>query len=135
MDILSGCFWLVRREANWIRVGVLDESFFMYGEDMDWCLRFWSCGWKLVFLPSAEAIHYGGASSANAPVSVLTLRCSGQISSIWRKHHSKPNSCMLLPNCMLAPGIEGRRTHPCVMLRPNGTRDAPSEGQDGRRLP
>ena len=67
VDILSGCFWLIRK-GSLTKVGLLDETFFMYGEDMDWCRRFWSGGWKLVFLPSATAIHYGGASSANAPV-------------------------------------------------------------------
>src|SRR5208337_5435775 len=51
VDILTGCFWLVRREAL-TRVGLLDEGFFMYGEDKDWCKRFWAQGWQVVFVPS-----------------------------------------------------------------------------------
>jgi GT2 family glycosyltransferase len=86
VDILSGCFWLARRDAA-EGVGGLDESFFMYGEDMDWCRRFRSAGWELVFVPGAEAIHYGGASSANAPVrfAVELQRADFQY---WRKHYS-----------------------------------------------
>jgi len=56
VDILSGCFWLVRRGAL-ENVGLLDERFFIYGEDIDWCKRFWTKGWKIVFVPSAQAIH------------------------------------------------------------------------------
>src|SRR5215475_5316322 len=67
VDILSGCFWFIRREAL-ESVGLLDEGFFMYGEDMDWCKRFWKAGWRVVFVPQGEAIHYGGKSSTNAPV-------------------------------------------------------------------
>lgn len=85
VNILSGCFWLVRRDAL-TGVGLLDESFFMYGEDMDWCRRFWSGGWKLVFVPSAEAIHYGGASSVNAPVRFHFEQQRADI-QYWRKHH------------------------------------------------
>lgn len=87
VDILSGCFWLVRRQAL-ARVGLLDESFFMYGEDMDWCKRFWSQGWQAVFVPSAEAIHYGGASSANAPVRFYIERHRADL-QYWQKHHSR----------------------------------------------
>jgi len=86
VDILSGCFWLVRRQAL-ADVGLLDESFFMYGEDMDWCQRFWKHGWKLAFVPSAEAIHYGGASSANAPVRFYIERHRADL-QYWQKHHS-----------------------------------------------
>jgi len=86
VDILSGCFWLVRRKAL-DEVGLLDQSFFMYGEDMDWCRRFWNRGWKLVFVPAAEAIHYGGASSANAPVRFYIERHRADL-QYWRKHHS-----------------------------------------------
>jgi GT2 family glycosyltransferase len=86
VDILSGCFWLVRRQAL-ARVGMLDESFFMYGEDMDWCKRFRNHGWRAVFVPAAEAIHYGGASSANAPMRFYVERHRADL-RYWQKHHS-----------------------------------------------
>ena len=83
--ILSGCFWLLRRKAL-ARVGLLDEDFFMYGEDMDWCRRFWSGGWRLEFVPRASAIHYGGASSANAPVRFFIEKQRADL-HYWKKHH------------------------------------------------
>ena len=67
VEVLNGWFWMVRRTAL-AQAGLLDESFFMYGEDMDWCRRFHQAGWRVVFYPEAKAVHYGGASSANAPV-------------------------------------------------------------------
>jgi len=85
VDILSGCFWVVRRTAL-DQVGPLDESFFMYGEDMDWCRRFWARGWRLTFVPQAEAIHYGGASSANAPVRFFIEKQRADL-QYWEKHH------------------------------------------------
>jgi GT2 family glycosyltransferase len=88
VDILSGCFWTVRRKAL-DTVGLLDEDFFMYGEDMDWCKRFAKAGWGTVFVPKAEAIHYGGASSANAPVRFYVEKHRADL-QYWRKHHSTP---------------------------------------------
>jgi GT2 family glycosyltransferase len=85
VDMLTGCFWLVRRQAL-DQVDGLDERFFMYGEDMDWSKRFWLKGWQLVFVPSAEAIHYGGASSSNAPVRFYIERHRADL-QYWRKHH------------------------------------------------
>lgn len=67
VDVLNGCFWCVRREALQ-EVGTLDGNFFMYGEDMDWCKRFRDAGWDVVFYPGAEAVHFGGGSSARAPI-------------------------------------------------------------------
>jgi hypothetical protein len=69
-------------------VGLLDESFFMYGEDMDWCRRFWLSGSRLVFVSSAEAVHYGGASSAKAPVRFYIERQRADL-QYWKKHHSR----------------------------------------------
>jgi GT2 family glycosyltransferase len=98
-DILSGCFWLVRREAL-DAVGLLDEGFFIYGEDMDWCKRFWQSGWTAMFVPEAQAIHYGGASSSNAPVrfSVEMQRADCQY---WAKHHSRAASYAYVAISML----------------------------------
>jgi hypothetical protein len=58
---------MVRREAL-EQVGELDERFFMYAEDLDWCKRFVDAGWETAYLKEAEAVHYGGQSSANTPV-------------------------------------------------------------------
>lgn len=66
VEVLTGWFWMVRRKALQ-DVGGLDEQFFMYGEDIDWSYRFHKAGWRVTFFPRAEALHYGAASSAQAP--------------------------------------------------------------------
>jgi GT2 family glycosyltransferase len=84
VEVLNGWFVLVRRTAIH-RVGPLDPQFFMYGEDVDWCYRFHQAGLKLVFFAEAEAVHYGGASSANAPVRFYLEQCYANW-QYWRKH-------------------------------------------------
>jgi GT2 family glycosyltransferase len=99
VDILTGCFWLVRRRAL-EQAGLLDESFFMYGEDMDWCKRFRDKGWRVMFVPSAEALHYGGGSSSNAPVRFYIERHRADL-HYWEKHHSRPVVfCFFLICCL-----------------------------------
>lgn len=61
VDSLSGAFMLVRREAI-EEVGLLDEDFFMYGEDIDWCYRIKEVGWKVVYLADATITHFKGGS-------------------------------------------------------------------------
>ena len=61
VDSLSGAFMLVRREAI-DDVGLLDEEFFMYGEDIDWCYRIKQVGWKVVYYGDANITHYKGGS-------------------------------------------------------------------------
>jgi hypothetical protein len=78
---------LVRREAI-ERVGGLDEQFFMYAEETDWCYRFRKNGWKVMFAPVGEIIHYGGQSAAQMPVAMIVqLRLS--ILRFIRKHYSR----------------------------------------------
>jgi hypothetical protein len=87
VDVLTGCFWVVRREAI-DQVGLLDENFFFYGEDIDWCKRFHDTGWDVKFYPDAEAIHFGGASSSNAPIKFY-LKMQKADLQYWRKHHGR----------------------------------------------
>jgi GT2 family glycosyltransferase len=63
VDVVTGCFMLVRSPAI-DDVGVMDEGFFMYAEETDWCYRFKSRGWKNQFTPDGVIIHIGGASAA-----------------------------------------------------------------------
>ncbi len=60
-EFLMGSCMLVRRAAV-DEVGPLDESFFLFSEETDWCYRFRRAGWKVVFFPDAEVVHVGGAS-------------------------------------------------------------------------
>jgi N-acetylglucosaminyl-diphospho-decaprenol L-rhamnosyltransferase len=61
VDWLFGPALLVRREAA-DAVGLFDEDFFMFSEEVDWMTRFRRAGWSVVFFPEAEVIHVGGAS-------------------------------------------------------------------------
>jgi GT2 family glycosyltransferase len=87
VGVINGCFWMVRKSAM-DEVGLLDERFFIYGEDLDWCKRFNDGGWKVTFFPEAEALHYGGASSANSPVRFYLEMQRAQY-QYWTKHHSR----------------------------------------------
>jgi N-acetylglucosaminyl-diphospho-decaprenol L-rhamnosyltransferase len=60
-DWVMGACLLVRREAIG-QVGLLDTSFFLFGEEVDWCYRFRRSGWTVLFVPGAECRHVGGAS-------------------------------------------------------------------------
>jgi hypothetical protein len=60
-EVISGCAIFVRRAAM-AKVGLLDEAFFFYGEETDWCRRFLCAGWKVMFAPVGEITHFGGGS-------------------------------------------------------------------------
>lgn len=87
VDILVGSFWVVRREA-YREVGGLDDGYFMYGEDMDWCRRFRRCNWRVVYHPAAEAIHLGGASSSSQPVRFF-IELQRSILRYWKTYHGR----------------------------------------------
>jgi hypothetical protein len=57
VDSVVGAFMLLRGEAI-AQVGLLDESFFMYGEDLDWCYRIKRAGWKVFYNPQVTVLHY-----------------------------------------------------------------------------
>lgn len=62
VDWLVGACLLIRRES-WEAVGSLDENIFMYSEELDWCRRARSKGWKIMYVPSARVIHHEAQSS------------------------------------------------------------------------
>jgi GT2 family glycosyltransferase len=62
VDAVSGAFLMARRKAIQ-DIGLLDERFFMYGEELDWCLRAKRAGWAVMYYPEAEIIHYKGEST------------------------------------------------------------------------
>jgi GT2 family glycosyltransferase len=87
VDVLNGWFWMVRRTAL-DQVGLLDERFFIYGEDIDWCRRFYLADWRVVLYHAAAALHYGGASSARAPIRFYIEMQRANL-QYWKKHSSR----------------------------------------------
>jgi len=66
VEAISGSFMMVRRPVL-DQVGLLDESFFMYGEDLDWCYRIRAAGWGIHYVPTTQIIHFKGESSKKSP--------------------------------------------------------------------
>lgn len=78
VEAISGAFMLVRRTAI-EQVGMLDEGYFMHCEDLDWCVRFGQAGWKVLFVPQAQAVHKRGRSSRARPIHVELYKHRGMI--------------------------------------------------------
>lgn len=66
IDACSGCFMLVRREAI-NEVGLLNEDYFIYAEDIDWCYRFKEAKWHVAFNPVVKITHLKGVASGLKP--------------------------------------------------------------------
>ena len=69
VDVVSGMYMLVRREVI-ASVGLLDEAYFVYAEETDWCYRIKKAGWKIVFTPSARIIHIDGGNKSTDLVKI-----------------------------------------------------------------
>lgn len=65
VDSVVGAFMMLRSQAI-ADVGLLDEIFFMYGEDLDWCYRIKEAGWKVLYNPNCTVLHYKRASSRHS---------------------------------------------------------------------
>ncbi len=86
VDVVCGCFSLVRKEAV-DQVGLMDIRYFVFGDDPDWCFRFKKAGWKIRFTPHAEIIHYGGQTTRQR-AGAFILQLYGSILIFMRLHRS-----------------------------------------------
>jgi GT2 family glycosyltransferase len=85
VDMLTGWFWVVRSQAL-KEVGLLDNQFFMYGEDIDWPKRYHRAGWRVTYYADAQAFHYCGASSDRARTRFYVEMNRANL-QYFRKHH------------------------------------------------
>lgn len=85
VDWLVGACLLVRRKA-YEQAGGLDEGFFMYSEEMDWCKRIKDAGWLIVYLPTATVIHHEGKSSEQV-VAARHIHFQSSKVRYFRKYH------------------------------------------------
>ena len=88
VETVCGCYSLVRKEAI-NQAGVMDQKYFMYGDDPDWCYRFKKNGWKIMFTPGAEIIHLGGQTTKQK-AREFRWQLHGSILIFFKLHRSKP---------------------------------------------
>ena len=84
---LGAC--LIVRRAAIDQVGLLDEGFFMYCEEVDWCLRIRQAGWEILYTPAAEVVHYGGQSTAQFRHRMFVELQRSRL-RFFRKHYGRP---------------------------------------------
>lgn len=90
VDVLSGAFMLLRKETL-DKIGLLDEAFFMYGEDIDMSYRISLAGYKNYYLPETTIIHYKGESTKKGSVNYVIVFYNAMI-IFAKKHFSKRNA-------------------------------------------
>ena len=101
IDCLTGAFMFMRKDTL-DEVGLLDETFFMYGEDIDLCYRIKKAGWKIVYNGEIEITHLKGASSKKQK-SKLIYEFYRAMYIYFKKHHADENSSIV--NAVVYIGI------------------------------
>lgn len=90
VDILAGAFMLMRRSVLDM-VGLLDEAFFMYGEDIDLSYRIIKAGYRNYYFPGTRIIHYKGESTKKGSLNYVFVFYNAMI-IFARKHYSAKNA-------------------------------------------
>ena len=85
VDYPLGASMLVRAEAI-CKVGLMDESFHMYCEEVDWAWRIKKAGWKIFCVPRAEIVHYGGQSTQQVRPEMIVALWTSRL-RLYRKHY------------------------------------------------
>jgi len=100
VDWLSGACLLARRAAI-AEVGPMDEGFFMFNEDVDWCRRMKHAGWSVTYVPEARAVHVVGASRRRVASRVILERHRGMIRYFHKHHPTHPVVATLADSLIL----------------------------------
>ncbi len=104
VDSVMGAFLLVRKSVM-EKIGLLDESFFMYGEDLDWCWRCKAAGYQVWYYPKTSITHFKGSSSKKVPFRALKW-FHDAMWIFYRKHYAGQYPFVL--NWLVWLGIYGR---------------------------
>lgn len=91
VDVLSGCCMLVRREAMDDAGGPFDEDYFMYCEDVDLSYRIEKAGYKNIYFPDADLIHYKGESTRKMTLSYVRIFNEALVTFV-KKHYSRKDA-------------------------------------------
>ncbi len=87
VDWVSGACLIFRRSV-YDRIGPLDERYWMYSEDVDYCLRVWQAGYRVSYVPVGEVFHHIGQDTGNYPFKLMIERHRSMY-RFYKKHYSR----------------------------------------------
>jgi GT2 family glycosyltransferase len=105
VDAVVGAFMIVRREAI-AQAGLLDETYFMYGEDLDWAYQIKAHGWKIFYNPKIKVTHIKRAASRSNPKAQIEFYRAMDI--FYHKYYAKTTPFWL--HSMVIMGISLKKT-------------------------
>ncbi len=111
VDWITGAAMLTRRETV-AQVGGMDEGFFMYSEELDWCRRIREAGWRVVYFPEARIVHYEGKSSEQVVPARHIYFQSSKVRYTRKVHGNAAAECLrlwLLAQYVWQIGVEGAK--------------------------
>lgn len=106
VDWLSGSALLARKEMI-DQIGLLDERFYMYLEDVDWCRRAHEAGWRVVYFPDVSVVHKIGGASDQNPVEMIKEHHRSML-RYFLKYNSKSPRILLLPLVLIGLWLRTR---------------------------
>ena len=89
VEVLMGACLLVRKQVL-DQVGLLDDDYFIYSEEVDLCYRIQRAGWRMYWVPQAEVVHFGGQSTQQVPTEMFLNLYHSKI-KYFRKHYGWPS--------------------------------------------
>ncbi len=111
VDWITGAAMLTRRETV-AQVGGMDEGFFMYSEELDWCRRIKEAGWRVVYFPEARIVHHEGKSSEQVVAARHIYFQSSKVRYTRKYHGNVAAECLrlwLLAQYVGQIGVEGAK--------------------------
>lgn len=121
VDTVQGASFIVRRDVV-DGVGAFDESFFMYSEEVDWCLRIRRAGWQIYWVPGSRVIHYGGQSTRQIPTAMFLQLYRAKV-QYFRKHYGAFHSLAYKGELLLASAARLAMTPLMWLIQPAQRRE------------
>lgn len=119
VDVAQGACLILRRAALQT-VGLLDEAYFIYSEEVDLCHRLREWGWEIYWVPRACVLHYGGQSTGQVPAPMFLHLYRGKV-LYFRKRHG-PRAARLYKLIVLAAAVARLVLTPFALLEPEPRR-------------
>lgn len=132
VDVVMGAALVVRRSVV-DEVGAMDDDYFMFSEEVDWCTRIRHAGWQIFWVPVSQIVHYGGQSTRQIAPAMFIQLYRGKV-QYFRKHYGRLYGFLYKVELLAASGVRVLLTPIVWLLQPTQRARLADLACDYRRL-